>query len=270
MPDVRPITWNRISQRVREMVAGETLAFALLSGVPDFARRNQDNTFRDVTAHRGNATGVVWLGNTGSRYLFFDGGNYTFGFPDGIDAVVWHSRNFNPGSKANVDGASTITVSQAFGPVDNNAYGGRHFIAVNTGTGQPGYGFHAAGRYGWFLYAEVDHFRGRRSDGMDVAIVHNGMGQRVVINDHIESYGANSGFAVVDRGNFGIVCSYYSSNGAHRIWNNLYGDAVAFGYQGTMARRNEAGGYTNVPQIFVQATDPGAASRPGDLWVIRV
>ncbi|MBM0204037.1 hypothetical protein JNW90_13655 [Micromonospora sp. STR1s_5] len=32
---------------------------------------------RDVTADRGDGTGVIYLGNSASRYLFYDGGNYT-------------------------------------------------------------------------------------------------------------------------------------------------------------------------------------------------
>jgi hypothetical protein len=41
-----------------------------------YARHLQDVVFRDVTAHRGNGTGVIFLNETQSRYLFFDATKY--------------------------------------------------------------------------------------------------------------------------------------------------------------------------------------------------
>jgi hypothetical protein len=41
-----------------------------------YARHLQDVVFRDITAHRGNGTGVIFLNETQSRYLFFDATKY--------------------------------------------------------------------------------------------------------------------------------------------------------------------------------------------------
>lgn len=51
------------------------------------ALRNNDVTFRDITANRGDGTGALWLGNGGNRYLYYD-----------------NSRYYMPGSKLVVDG----------------------------------------------------------------------------------------------------------------------------------------------------------------------
>lgn len=50
----------------------------------------------DLTTYRPGspATGAVFLGNTGSRYLFFDGTNYSLGGAGNI----WSTGNFNPGA----------------------------------------------------------------------------------------------------------------------------------------------------------------------------
>jgi hypothetical protein len=57
-------------------------------------------TFGDITASRGDGTGVIYLG--GAHYLYFDGANYVLPsaqlFVNG--SQVWHAGNFDPASKA--------------------------------------------------------------------------------------------------------------------------------------------------------------------------
>ncbi|MGO1072706.1 pyocin knob domain-containing S74 family peptidase [Lysobacter sp. CA199] len=58
----------------------------------------------DLTVYRAQApgTGAIWIGNTGARYLHWDGNNYYLG---GL-GVIWSSGNFDPNSKANLSGAN--------------------------------------------------------------------------------------------------------------------------------------------------------------------
>lgn len=64
----------------------------------------------DLTTYRpaSPGTGVVFLGNSGSKYLFYDGTNYVM--PGGQLVVngstVWHAGNFNPASYMPVAGGN--------------------------------------------------------------------------------------------------------------------------------------------------------------------
>lgn len=64
----------------------------------------------DMTTYRpaSPGTGVLFLGNSGSKYLFFDGTNYTM--PGGQLYVngsqVWHTGNFNPAAYMPLTGAN--------------------------------------------------------------------------------------------------------------------------------------------------------------------
>jgi hypothetical protein len=52
-----------------------------------------DVTYRDITADRGDGTGVIFLGGT-DRHLYWNGGGYIFGNPGG-GWYALHSGNFN-------------------------------------------------------------------------------------------------------------------------------------------------------------------------------
>lgn len=58
----------------------------------------------DLTTYRPGAptTGAVFLGNTGSRYIFFDGTSYSLGGAGNI----WSSSNFNPAAYMPLTGAN--------------------------------------------------------------------------------------------------------------------------------------------------------------------
>lgn len=63
------------------------------------------STNGDITAHRGNNTGVIFLGNSGSRYVYFDGSNYQM--PSSNlwvnGGLVWSSTNQGSGTGMNSD-----------------------------------------------------------------------------------------------------------------------------------------------------------------------
>lgn len=70
-------------------------------------------SFQDVTADRGDGTGVIFLGNTG-HYLYFDGVNYTLVGTAQLTingSVAWHAGNFNPATKITTDGVSQAGLS---------------------------------------------------------------------------------------------------------------------------------------------------------------
>jgi len=59
----------------------------------------------DITTHRGNATGVIFLGNTGARYLHYNGTNYEM---PGAQLLIngsqaWHAGNDGAGSGLDAD-----------------------------------------------------------------------------------------------------------------------------------------------------------------------
>ncbi|MCK9532841.1 MAG: hypothetical protein M0R77_20345 [Gammaproteobacteria bacterium] len=63
------------------------------------------STNGDITAHRGNNTGVIFLGNAGNRYLYFDGSNYQMPssnlYVNG--GLAWTSVNQGSGTGMNSD-----------------------------------------------------------------------------------------------------------------------------------------------------------------------
>lgn len=68
----------------------------------------------DITTYRAASptTGGIFLGNSGARYVFYDGTNYLM--PGGQlyvnGSAVWHSGNFTPASKFNVAGGALTGV----------------------------------------------------------------------------------------------------------------------------------------------------------------
>ncbi|MGO1073240.1 phage tail-collar fiber domain-containing protein [Lysobacter sp. CA199] len=69
-----------------------------------YFKRSGGEITGDVTVYRAQApsSGVVFLGNSGSRYIFWDGDSYELG---GL-GTIWSSGNFDPNSKANLSGAA--------------------------------------------------------------------------------------------------------------------------------------------------------------------
>lgn len=65
-------------------------------------------------------------------------------------------------------GQGVLEMENAYPAIDNSSFEQRYFTARANGAGLPGYGFHKAGEYGWFLYAAITSFRARRNDGMDM------------------------------------------------------------------------------------------------------
>jgi hypothetical protein len=65
----------------------------------------------DVTVHRNNASGYVWLGNSGSAYVSFDGANYVFPNYHVYSAAgrLWGTNDFN--YRPVSSGGDTITGS---------------------------------------------------------------------------------------------------------------------------------------------------------------
>lgn len=104
-------TWDRVANsEVFDATAIATGVFALeripalpisrvtgLQGALDGKFNTSGGTITgDITAYRpaSPGTGCVFLGNSGGRYLFFDGTNYTLGGA----GTIFHTGNFNPAS----------------------------------------------------------------------------------------------------------------------------------------------------------------------------
>lgn len=86
--------------------AGSGLDADLLDGLDSgaFARRNLDVTFRDITADRGDGTGVAFLGSP-DRYVYWNGSAYLLpGGPLVVNgSVVWTAGNDGAGSGLDAD-----------------------------------------------------------------------------------------------------------------------------------------------------------------------
>lgn len=99
--------------------------------------------FVDVTASRGDGTGVIFFGNTATRYLYYNGTNYVM--PGAALSVnggtVWTSSTFDPSTKANVSGqAFTGTVTAPNLGATNSA--GAYFSGNGSGTQHNGTMYH--------------------------------------------------------------------------------------------------------------------------------
>jgi hypothetical protein len=64
----------------------------------------------DITAYRSDGTGVIYLGSSGTRYLYNDGANMQVQAPGGNliinGAAAYHTGNFNPAAYAALSGAA--------------------------------------------------------------------------------------------------------------------------------------------------------------------
>lgn len=112
----------------------------------------------DLTTYRpaAPATGVVFLGNSGSKYLFYDGANYML--PGGQLYVngsqAWHTGNFNPANYLPLGGGTmtgNLTVSNTAMYITHydTDWGANRHIHSNGGS----IGFLTSGG-GWAAYSD--------------------------------------------------------------------------------------------------------------------
>lgn len=187
----------------------------------------------DTYAPGGNATiDAVNDSNSAFETLRMRGANIVFN-----GQQVWHAGNFNPASKADKIGGDSIRVSQNWGPVDNSAFSGRFFVAESSlgSAGMPGYGFHKAGEWGWFLYAQAGGFRARRNDGADIQLLHDGISASPTINGEVRTVGGLAGFNFNDRSIGGLNYAMYATGGVLRLWSSSIGDMVHIAGNGLRA-----------------------------------
>lgn len=99
------------------------------------ASLNENVVFKDVSAFRGNGTGVVFLG-AADRYIFFDGLNYNLpGAPLIVNGgIVWTTATFNPASKLD---QSVLPHGTRTDP--SGAAAGFDGMDLNLGDGLTGY-----------------------------------------------------------------------------------------------------------------------------------
>lgn len=101
----------------REFVAGDRIELRATAGALAEKFDKSGGTIigpvtltADMTTYRpaSPTTGVVFLGNSGTKYLFFDGTNYTMPGAQLIvnGSQVWHAANFNPASYMPLTGAN--------------------------------------------------------------------------------------------------------------------------------------------------------------------
>lgn len=152
----------------------------------DKATLGADVTFRDVFASRGDGTGVVWLGDTGNRYLFWNGSSYVFGRGPGAanDFTAWHSGNFDPASKAPTNNPGFVnTVTTTHGPsspISALSVGG--FQVVNNGGGAAAITFHRSGSFAVHFGLDNDNqlrYGGWSAGAQSWIVHHDGNAKRV-------------------------------------------------------------------------------------------
>lgn len=227
------------------------IAWALLTGVPNFARRGEDNTFRDVRASRGDITGAYFFGET-SRYIYLNSsGVYVLGVPGvpGGEAVILHTGNANLAAKLDNSGTTVpFTGSIQF-------QGPGAAIWFNDRT---------SGRK-WAIYGISDMvqfwngFQNLLSMGADGTLL-KGSGRMIV-------GGAGGGSGATS---FGTAFGYLDIGPQNSTYCHFYTDRPRYYMNKPLEVEGGIAHYggPRVPRTFVQATDPGAAAEPGDIWVV--
>lgn len=96
----------------------------------------------DISVIRTSApsTGVLYLGNSGARYLYFDGTSYQLGSA----GTIWHTGNINPVISLRAAYAADLDQSNLPTSPGGDNYGSQCAISgiyINTGTGNVAYRF---------------------------------------------------------------------------------------------------------------------------------
>lgn len=211
---------------------------------------------RDITASRGDGTGVIFLNGAGSRYVFFDGAKYVMpGARLHVDGVeVWSPNNLNP---ANAGNLTTGTVGDAVMPSGMKAGGTSHTDWNNAnanGIWMAAGAANSPGGGGWYI--------GR-------VTVHNSDW----ITQEVYDFTNNAGTNVYRRAKMSGTWGAWTQEqyiGGHRLRNDsgfLLSDSAMRRVGSNQRLSADAASWVNEPRVFVQSTDPGAAAADGDLWV---
>lgn len=109
--------------------AGDTMSGNLLVSAAIGAGAIVSGTAGDISAVRTGSptTGVIYLGNSGGRYLYFDGSAYQLGSA----GTIWHTGNIAPMTSNRLAFAADVT-SGPFGLSAVDTYGGAVFTGVNV------------------------------------------------------------------------------------------------------------------------------------------
>jgi hypothetical protein len=199
----------------------------------------------DITTYRSGSptTGVIYLGNnSGSRYLYYDGGSYILNganlYVNGVQAVTnsgtW-SINVTGSSGSCTGNAATITSQANSATITASVAANANQIVLRDGSG------HLYGVYGFFSYLNMSHgASGSTTDtifyssGDDYIRKNNGTGFRASLNVPTRTGGDASGtWGISVTGNAatatnvaGIVQNSYTTYGntaTTTLKNSYYG-----------------------------------------------
>lgn len=204
---------------------------------------------RDITASRGDGTGVIFLNAAASRYLLFDGTNYTMPGAQLYvnNNLVWNGGNFDPATKQNALGYTpmvrdTQIVTDWNTPLVNGMYMASGAANNPTGTAAWYIGRVTVHNSDWITqevwdftstFAGQEVWRRQKNSGTWSGWTRN---QRIAG----VTFEENSGVYV---------------NGTFRLR----------GTDDAQLAANSAS-WVRIPRTFVQSGDPGAAAADGDLW----
>jgi len=125
-------------------VVNANLNADLLDGIQgsQFVRNDtggQQTIYGDIMTHRGNATGVIFLGNTGTRYLFWDGGSYILGGQGVVHTDA--STNINATTLDGLDSTQFLRGDVQAAVVNSNAFqiSPGEYIGLTTGADELGF-----------------------------------------------------------------------------------------------------------------------------------
>jgi hypothetical protein len=211
--------------------------------------------WRDITASRGDGTGVLFLNGAQSRYVLFDGTKYVMpGARLHVDGVeVWSPHNLNPANAANL---TTGTIPDAAMPNGMRGGGTQHTDWNNAnanGIWMAAGAANSPGGGGWYI--------GR-------VTVHN----NDWITQEVWDFTASAaGRQVWRRQKASGVWGSWSRNefiaGVELQENSglFFNGTVRLGGSDFQLAANGAS-WVRIPRTFVQSADPGAAAADGDLW----
>lgn len=240
----------------------------------------------DITNYRAAAptTGYHYFGNTGGRYIGYDGTNWVVNVATG-QGNIWHTQNFDPATKLGVsakaadsellDGIDSTRV--VFGDnntatsnvVDMNAPLKSGFYQRSPGAGVQN-SANGADSWNWFLH----HQHTNNSYGFQLSNI-IGSNDLYVRGQSGGVWAAWNKLYTTGSGNIAHAAQISADSlttanaaGTYINGNNSGLQMVGVWYENGTTYNLAANGavWVRNPRHFVQSTDPGAQASDGDVW----
>ena len=228
-------------------------------------------TIRDITASRAGPTGVIWFGNGGNRYLFYNGTNYEL---NGAQLTIngqtaWNAGNDGAGSGLDadlIDGiqldrivhGSTANRTLNYENLNDSAIPSGFFESTPSGSNGP-----VGATWHWYMNVRHSNVGNHYGWQMAAPIGENRFFLRSINNGTPLAWGE---IALLNKVNTFTATQIIGGVSLESNSGLYFNGLVRLRGVDDVQLTANAAAWVRIPRNFVQSGDPGAQAADGDLW----